>query len=167
MKRILGVLSLCLLFACQSEQEIHIERINELQLQLVEENLKTNIVVAQQLTEEMENYIRLYSDSSVIAGYYMQLGDIYTQALDLPVKGLYYFQKVSTDFPNYEKAAVALFYQGFILENNLQKQDQAKLVYEQFLLEYPNHELAETVRLSIHQLGISLEDLIKQFQEKN
>ena len=56
----------------------------------------------------------------------MQLGDLYTHVLQLPVKGLYFFQKVHADFPNYEKAPVALFYQGFILENHMRQQDQAK-----------------------------------------
>ena len=47
------------------------------------------------------------------------------------------------------------------------QQDQARLVYESFLKTYPNHELSETVELSIQQLGIPLDELIKQFEEKN
>ena len=167
MNRIVAIIALCFLFACQSEQEAQLNRINKLQTQLVDDNLKTDRLLAQELADEMESYIGLYTDSTVIADYYMQLGDLYTQALNLPIKGLYYFQKVTTDFPSYKKASVALFYQGFILENYLQKQEQAKIVYEQFLVEYPDHELAETVRLSIQQIGIPLEDLIKQFEATN
>ena len=82
-------------------------------------------------------------------------------------KDPYFFQKVNADFPNYEKAAVALFYRGFVLENYLGQHDQAKAVYESFLVAYPQHELSETVKLSIQQLGIPLEELVKQFEKKN
>ena len=40
-------------------------------------------------------------------------------------------------FPNYEKAEIALFYQGFVLENYMGQQEQAKTVYESFLM--PTH----------------------------
>ena len=167
MKRLLGVLLVCLVVACQSDQEIHLDKINDLQLQLVDAELKTNLEVAQKLVVEMENYVSKYPDSTTIPYYYMQLGDLYTHALQLPVKGLFFFQKVNADFPNYEKAAVALFYQGFVLENYLGQQEQAKAVYESFLVAYPQHELSETVMLSIQQLGIPLEELVKQFEKKN
>ena len=167
MKRLFGVLLVCLVVACQSDQEIHLDKINDLQLQLVDADLKTNLEVAQELVQEMENYVSKYPDSTTMPDYYMQLGDLYTHALQLPVKGLYFFQKVNADFPNYEKAAVALFYQGFVLENYLGQQEQAKAVYESFLIDYPQHELSETVKLSIQQLGIPLEELVKQFEKKN
>ena len=167
MKRLFGVLLVCLVVACQSDQERHLNKINDLQLQLVDADLKTNLEVAQELVAEMENYLSKYPDSITMPDYYMQLGDLYTHSLQLPVKGLFFFQKVNADFPNYEKAAVALFYQGFVLENYLGQQEQAKAVYESFLVAYPQHELSETVMLSIQQLGIPLEELVKQFEKKN
>lgn len=167
MKHLLVVFLLCLVVACQSDQELHLNKINNLQLQLVDADLKTNLEVAQDLVAVIENYVSKYPDSTTMPDYYMQLGDLYTHALRLPVKGLYFFQKVHADFPNYEKAAVALFYQGFVLENYMGKQEHAKAMYESFLITYPQHELSETVKLSIQQLGIPLEELIKQFEEKN
>ena len=167
MKHIVGVFLICLVVACQSDQEVHLHKINDLQLQLVDTDLKTNLEVAQELVAEIEDYLSKYPDSTTIPDYYMQLGDLYTHALQLPVKGLYFFQKVHADFPNYKKAAVALFYQGFVLENYMGQQEQAKAVYESFLIDYPEHELSETVKLSIQQLGIPIEELVKQFEEKN
>ena len=167
MKHIFGVLLLCLAIACQSDQKIHLDKINDLQLQLVNDDLKNNLEVAQKLVSEIENYVNIYPDSTTMPDYYMQLGDLYTHALQLPVKGLYFFQKVHADFPNYEKAEIALFYQAFVLENYMGQEEQAKTVYESFLNTYPQHELSETVKLSIQQLGIPLEELVKQFEEKN
>ena len=56
------------------------------------------------LVVEIENYLNKHPDSTFIPDYYMQLGDLYTNVLRLPVKGLYFFQKVHTDFPDYDKA---------------------------------------------------------------
>lgn len=167
MKRVIVVLLICLSVACKSDQEMHFDKINLLKLQLLDTDLKTNLNVAQDLVVEIEDYVSKYPESTTTPDYYMQLGDLYTHVLQLPVKGLYFFQKVHADFPNYEKAPVALFYQGFILENHMRQQDQAKAVYESFLTAYPQHELSETVKLSIQHLGIPLEDLIKNFEEKN
>ena len=167
MKHVFVVLLLCLVFACQSDQKIYLDKINDLQLQLENAYPKKNFEVAQELVSEIENFVKKFPDSTTIPDYYMQLGDLYTHSLQLPVKGLYFFQKVYNDFPNYEKAEIALFYQGFVLENYLGKQDQAKTVYESFLHNYPQHELSETVKLSIQHLGIPIEELVKQFEEKN
>ena len=167
MKRLLVFFLVCVVIACQSEQEKHLEKIIDLQIQLVDDNLKTNIEVAQELVAEIENYTSKYPELITLPDYYMQLGDLYTHALQLPVKGLYFFQKVHNDFPKYEKAAVALFYQGFILENYMEQKNKAKAVYESFLITYPQHELSETVKLSIQYLDIPIENLVKQFEEKN
>ena len=167
MKRVLVVFLICLVIACQSKQDKHLDKINDLQIQLVDANSKTNLEVAQDLVAEIENYTSKYPELITLPDYYMQLGDLYTNALQLPVKGLYFFQKVHNDFPNYEKAALALFYQGFVLENYMKQKKKAKDVYESFLITYPQHELSETVKLSIQYLDIPIEDLVKQFEEKN
>ena len=167
MKYFFGFFVLFLVVSCQSDQEIHIDRINDLQLQLVDSDLTTNLEVVQALVLEIENYVSEYPDSISMPDYYMQLGDLYTHALRLPVKGLYFFQKVHSDFPNHKKAAISLFYQGFVLENYMGQYGQAKAVYESFLIAYPQHELSETVKLSIQHLGIPLEELVKKFEDKN
>ena len=63
------------------------------------------------------------------------------------------------------KKLQSLFYQGYVLENSLSNYKQAKMAYELFLLKYPDHELRETVELSIQHLGVPLDELIKQFEE--
>lgn len=164
-KNFIGFLLLCTLWACQSKQSAHIERIDKLKEQLVDETMKTDIETAQNLVSELEEYLVTYSDSARFVEFYILLGDLYSQTLKLPKKGLYFFQKVTSDYPKHEKAPIALFYQGYVLENFLSNYEQAKIAYELFLLNYPDHELRETVELSIQHLGVPLDELIKQFEE--
>lgn len=167
MKYLPALILTFILIACQSDQDQHLNKINDLQLELIDSEFNTNLEVTQELVVEIENYLSKYPDSTTMPDYYMQLGDLYTNVLRLPVKGLYFFQKVHSDFPNHHQAPVALFYKAFTLDNYMGQQDQARLVYESFLKTYPNHELSETVELSIQQLGIPLDELVKQFEEKN
>lgn len=164
-KNLIGFLLLCTLWACQSKQTAHVERINKLREQLVDETLKTDVETAQNLVGELEDYLVTYSDSASFVDYYILLGDLYSQTLKLPKKGLYFFQKVASDYPKHEKAPIALFYQGYVLENSFSNYEQAKMAYELFLLNYPDHELREIVELSIQHLGVPLDELIKQFEE--
>ena len=48
----------------------------------------------------------------------------------------------------------------------MEQKNKAKAVYESFLITYPQHELSETVKLSIQYLDIPIENLVKQFEEK-
>ena len=56
MKHIFGVLLFVFSIACQSDQKIHLDKINDLQIQLVNDDLKNNLEVAQKLVSEIENY---------------------------------------------------------------------------------------------------------------
>ena len=85
-KNLIGFLLLCTLWACQSKQSAHVERINRLQEQLVDETLKTDIETAQNLVGELEEYLEIYSDSTSFVDYYILLGDLYSQTLKLPKK---------------------------------------------------------------------------------
>ena len=167
MKHLPALILTFILIACQSDQDQHLNKINDLQLELIDSEFNTNLEVTQELVVEIENYLSKYPDSTTMPDYYMQLGDLYTNVLRLPVKGLYFFQKVHSDFPNHHQAPVALFYKAFALDNYMGQQDQARLVYESFLKTYPNHELSENVELIIQQLGIPLDELVKHFEEKN
>lgn len=69
-------------------------------------------------------------------------------------------------YPNYDRAADALFLQGFTFENNLQDKQQARSYYEQFLSKFPDHKLAKQVKLSLDQLNLSPEELIKSFEKQ-
>ena len=129
--------------SCLSVQsKIHLDKINDLQLQLVNDDLKTNLEVAQKLVAEMENYVSIYPDSTTMPDYYMQLGDLYTHALQLPVKGLYFFKKFMLIF-QIMKSCCGTFLSRICVKKLLGQEEQAKAVYEYFLITYPQHELSK------------------------
>ena len=64
-----------MLIACQTDQDQFLNKINDLQLELIDSDFNTNLEVAQELVVEIEKYLRKYPDSATMPDYYMQLGD--------------------------------------------------------------------------------------------
>ncbi len=62
-------------------------------------------------------------------------------------------------YPNFEKTPTIYFLKGFVLENNLDNDVQAKKVYEEFIAKFPNHELRDDVDFLLEHLGKSEEEI--------
>jgi len=56
---------------------------------------------------------------------------------------------------------------AFILANELQKLDLAKESYNLFLQKYPSHELANSAREELNNLGIPAEEILKKKNTPN
>ncbi|MFA5833539.1 MAG: tetratricopeptide repeat protein [Bacteroidota bacterium] len=65
-------------------------------------------------------------------------------------------------FPTMQPAALSLFLIGYIYGNNLNMNDSAKIYYEQFLTQYPNHDLVPSVKLELESLGKSPQEVLEQ-----
>lgn len=75
------------------------------------------------------------------------------------------FDRVITEYPNYEKAPQALFLKAFTYENYLNKMELAKKNYQLFLSKYPEHSFANDAQVSLNNLGKSPEEIIKAFNK--
>lgn len=80
------------------------------------------------------------------------------------VEAIKYFEKVYNEYVDYEKRPYALFMKAFVLENQAMKYEQAKEVYEQFIAEFPDHDMADDAAYSIKNMGKSPEELIREFE---
>ena len=69
------------------------------------------------------------------------------------------------DYPCYPKAQAALFLKGFIYETRFNNLTKAKELYERYLELYPDGEFAADCKASIENLGLSLEELVRRFEE--
>ncbi len=76
------------------------------------------------------------------------------------------YQRIINDYPEFRKAPECLFLKGYIYENYLNELDQAKVIYTEFIIKYPNNDFADDAQISIDNLGKSPEELIKEFEEK-
>jgi TolA-binding protein len=70
-------------------------------------------------------------------------------------------------YPDMQPAAVSLFLVGYIYSNNLQMKDSAKFFFDEFLVKYPSHELAPSVKLELESLGKSPHETLNALTSQN
>lgn len=70
-------------------------------------------------------------------------------------------------YPNYDKTPTMYFLKGFVLENDLKNDAEAKKVYEQFIAKFPKHELRDDIDFLLEHLGKSDEEIRKIIEAKN
>jgi outer membrane protein assembly factor BamD (BamD/ComL family) len=77
------------------------------------------------------------------------------------------YDDFATRFPDDPKAPEALFFLGFVYDNQINDDTKAGTYYNDFLKKYPKHVLAKDVEASIRNLGKTDEELIREFERMN
>tara|TARA_B110000046_G_scaffold186024_1_gene231508 strand:+ start:7370 stop:7978 length:609 start_codon:yes stop_codon:yes gene_type:complete len=98
--------------------------------------------------------------------YLFKAGEV-AMSQEMTVEAIRYLTRLYDEFPRYEKRAYGLFLLGFVQENYSGNLDEAKRVYELFLVEFPDHEMADDAKASIRNLGKSPEQIIREFEIKD
>lgn len=83
-------------------------------------------------------------------------------------KALELYATVADKLPQHPKAPMALFMEGFILENDRGDTAMARVKYQDFLKKYPNDpDFVDDAQNALKYLGKSPEEMIKEFEEQN
>ena len=110
-------------------------------------------------------YADEFPEDTEAAEYLFKAGDM-AMNLNMPRKAVQVFDRILTDYPDFEKTPQCLFLKGYVYENNLGDLQTAKMIYEEFLEKYPDDEFADDAEVSIKNLGKTPEELIKEFEEQ-
>ena len=81
-------------------------------------------------------------------------------------QALQLYEWIYTKFPEYEKAAQALFLKGFILDEELNQKEEAKAIYELFIQRYPDDGFADDAQFLLDNLNSNEEEIINRFEEQ-
>lgn len=83
-------------------------------------------------------------------------------------KALELYTTVADKMPQHPKAPMALFMEGFILENDRGDTAMARVKYQDFLKKYPNDpDFADDAQNALKYLGKSPEEMIREFEKMN
>ncbi|NNE29753.1 MAG: tetratricopeptide repeat protein [Saprospiraceae bacterium] len=77
-----------------------------------------------------------------------------------------FFDWILQDYSDSPKASQALFLKAFTLDNELNQDEAARPVYEEFLEKYPEDGFADDAKFLLNNLGKTDEEIIQSFQEK-
>ena len=76
-------------------------------------------------------------------------------------------KNITDKYPNYKNYTASLYLQGFLLDNYLNDDAKAKVIYEEVIAKYPTTIYADNAKMAIRNLGKSDDELIKEFKKKN
>jgi tetratricopeptide (TPR) repeat protein len=156
-----------LLVSCGSQQEKKQMRqtISSLETVLFSDTLgPVDRLKAQEMIQAYDDFVKLFPEDS-LAPEYLYKGSELAMNLQMSGHAIEGFQEILNNYPDFDKIALCVFLQAFIYENQMQQYDEAKALYRSFIEKYPSHELAEDALVSMQNMGKSLEDLIKSWEE--
>ena len=168
MRTISMILAVCLFFtACDSRGQ-QVEAIQQLEQKLRQQkDASVDTLSANALIEKSLAFAAAYPKDSLAPAFLFQAADV-LRGIHKAEEAVRLWGRVHAEYPGYERAADALFLQGFTCENNLSDKERALAYYQTFLDKYPKHPLVGDVSLSMEYLrsGKNIEELIKSFPKK-
>jgi len=160
------LLVLTLFASCQSKKEKLIEDISAGEKKLFNDSVKMlNTATANEVYKKYIEFADSYKDDTTSASYLFKAADL-ANGLRKPQESVQLFERLRTTYPDYRRAAAALFMEGFLYETAINDKEKAKAKYKEFIEKYPNHQLTPSAQASLDQLNANLsdEELIKRFE---
>lgn len=111
----------------------------------------------------LEKYATAYPQDFASAGFLSRAAEI-ARLNGHPDKALKLYDKILEVFADSPFAVKALFMKGFTLDNDLQRLDDARLVYEEFLQKYPEDDFADDADFLLKNLGKTEEEILRSFE---
>lgn len=112
-----------------------------------------------------DEYASYFPDEQKSPEYLFKAGEL-ANSMQLSQPALSYLNRVMNKYPNYKNAPYALFMQGMIYDDQLKDTANARKMYQQVIAKYPQSQLAQDAQASINNLGKSVEELVKEFEQK-
>lgn len=161
------VIILATLFvACKPSKEKTVEKIKQLEKELLSSPAKIDSTKAQLLIDLYINYADQFKTDSISPFYLFKAADI-SMNIAKHQQSIGLLDRIRADYPSFSKLPDCLFLKAFIYENMCNELKKAEETYKEFLVKYPNDELASSAKAAIENLGIPPEDLIRSFEKKN
>lgn len=152
--------------ACTCNRDRGVSEIEELENKLYADSIKgIDDSVASAVTDAYIDFANKYPDDEKTPEYIFKAAEL-SMGLNKSADAVKYFQKICDDYPDYGRAPVCLFLQGFVYETQLKNNVMAQKIYSGFIEKYPGHALTDDAKFSLENLGRSDEDIIRAFEEK-
>lgn len=125
-----------------------------------------NNVTAGLAIQAYSDFAGNFPDDSLSPDYLFKAAEIATATQQYP-QALTYYKTITDKYPQFKLNRESLYLQGYLLDNFLNDDAKAKLIYEQVITKYPTSSYANDAKAAIDNLGKSDEELIKEFKKKN
>jgi len=163
LKRFIGIVVVAsVLVACQSSKS----KLSE-QITLLENETSAGYDVAklEKLSSLYREYITKFPQDSKVIEYLFQSGTV-NIILRKGGEASSDFTMLVDKFSQSPHLAEAYYYIAYVYEDILYNIEAARLAYQDFMTQFPKHRLAADAALSIQYLGMSPEEIVASFEQK-
>lgn len=153
--------------SCEAPREKALKRIQLEEAGLnKEKSPRLNKFQVEKLINSYETFSNDFPEDSLAPVYLFKAGE-YSRSLGKGKEAIAYYERTLKKYPNIKDAPYCFFLEGYVYENLIRDTSNARKKYEEFLRKYPTHELVQSVKFSLDNLGKSEEEIIKGFEKSN
>ncbi|MCW3071428.1 MAG: hypothetical protein JWO44_1318 [Bacteroidetes bacterium] len=149
----------------ESPRELYLKQIRRYEKEM-HQSLKLDPNTATIAVKAYDDFVKNFPDDSLSADFIFKAAEIST-ANQQYAQALMYYELINSKYPGFKLTAESLYLQGYLLDNFLNDDEKAKLIYEQVIAKYPTLPYADDAKAAIRNLGKSDEELIREFEKKN
>lgn len=146
------------------EQMIH--RIDSMETDLQNKDLQPGDEDMGNLIKEYESFTERYPSDYEYTPEYMYKTAALSRAVQLPVKAIKIYDKILTDFPNWEKAPEVAFLQAFTYDEDLKQPQLAKEAYQAVVDKFPGDQWAIQAEQRLETVEMTDEELVEFLRKK-
>ena len=122
----------------------------------------TELYKEQKVTRSIKTFDKLtniYPDDDLAVKALYRLAEIHAGDLQEFEVCIEKYTYIADEYPSHADAPKARFMAGYTLANIMGEYDRARVEYEQFVRDYPEHPLVESVQFEIRNLGKELDQI--------
>lgn len=168
---LLAVAMLLVMVGCQNQNKKVTEKdVKAAEEALFNEDLTANPDAVPQAIATFSRFAEENPDHAEAPEYLFKALEISVNTRQDAQQSIDLCNRLLADYPEFDKNPVALFMiASFVYDDQLHDLDKARETYQQIVDEYPESPFANDAAISIQQLGMSPEELIRMFeaQEEN
>jgi len=152
------------LAGCSPSRDKSAENIKKLETALYSPQATSfSKVKADSLMNLYDGFVKAFPDDSLAPAFLFKSANLAMNAGD--GKGaITRFDQFIQAYPANQKAALCLFFKGYVYENLMRDLVKAKEAYLSFIEKFPDHELVKDARMSVQNLGKTPEQMIREFE---
>ncbi len=125
-----------------------------------------NDVTAGIAIQAYSDYSIFFPNDTLAPKYLFKAGEIATASKKYKT-ALGFYQTITNKYHDFRYIKESLYLQGFLLDNFLNDDAAAKVIYEEVIAKYPTTNYASDAKAAISNLGKTDQQLIEEFKKKN
>lgn len=152
-----------IIVSCGSPRKQAFDNITKLEKEISAQAGTPDSAKVVKLTTAYREFAARFEKDSLAPAYLLRAGGLFMNVGNA-LKAVESLDQVTEKYGSSSQAPQALFLEGFIFENMLGNLSKAKELYSQFLMRYPEHNLADDAQSSLDNLGKTPEQLVHEFE---